>query len=489
MTADRPHAARAALVVGATAALFYLLLSSAAPRWGDAADLARRAVAEPLAPYGRSYPLQAALARLVDAVVGDPARSMTIVTSLAAGAGVGLLHFTCCALLGCSRWAAFAAAGAWAFSHTYWSAAVDGETYALLGAFAVAALAVVLAARDAHGSPRVAYAAGLLVGLMLLHHRASLFAAPVVLLAPIIAAQRGTRGAVARRVVVALLLGALPFVALVWREAWLAPDGLSVELLSAVLVGTPRNAELLIFSQRPLLASIAYVARWTLFNLPGPALPLAAVGTVALWRRDRGAATLAAALVLAALVLPLRLDVVGDRYVFLVGVYPVAALAVGLGVDRIARCRPRVPVPVALCCALSAPIAYAALALSEPGRDLLSGLRPQAARDFLLPVRTGDPGSRPWVTVAARALRGRDRVYAEWGAAAALDYAREIEGVLPALEVVRRPPSREEIATAGVGGVVVALTPIWSDDRVRLPSQGAAPEAIGPALYRVRPAE
>jgi len=59
----------------------------------------------------------------------------------------------------------------------------------------------------------------------------------------------------------------------------------------------------------------------------------------------------------------------------------------------------------------------------------------------MLPTRAGDPGSVDWAAVTLRAVHEGDVLYAEWGAAGALDYARDVDGVGPPVGVVRRRPA------------------------------------------------
>jgi hypothetical protein len=472
--------ARLSCALSVFAATVYAALGSAHPRWGDATDLARRAVTQPLAPYARAYPLQSGLVDAVSHLVDEPARAATLVTAAIAGMGVGLVHWICRRLLGCGEVAALGAAGAWAVHHTIWTSAVDGDAYALLGVGCLLACGAVLATE---GTARGAWACGLVVGVLALHHRASWFLAPVIVAAPVVLAQRGRRRAAIGSVTLAVLCGLVPFVALVVAQA-AREDGWNATFLSKVLVGTPRNAELLLASERPVLPSLAYVGRWTLFALPGAAIPLALWG----WfgsRRERPRRTwLLTALVAVALVLPLRFDAVGDRYVFLLAAHPALILFAGVGLQRIVTAgREPLARGLAVSC-IAVPVAcYACLA--GTGARLLPGLTTPAARDFFLPLRLGDPGSSDWASWVAGHVDAEAVVHADWGAGAALDYAHAVHGVRVGSGVVRRGPSPHELASGAPR--VFAVTPIWNDTVEHLPVPVDAVERVGRGLYRLAP--
>ena len=478
---------REATVLAVVAAIGFAVCAPSGPGWGDAADLARRAVTTPLEPFGRSYPLQSALIRGVAALVGDPARASYLVAAMIGGCGVGLVHWIGRCLLGTGPVASLGAAGAWAVHHTYWKSAVEGEVYALLGVLILACLAAALASRR---SVSGAWVCGVLVGVLPLHHRAALFLAPLVLAAPVLLAPQEARRSALARGLLGLICGLAPFALLVAAAAQRAPGGADAAFLSSVLVGSPRNADLLLDSQRALLPSLLYVARWTLFCFPGPLLLLAPWGLVRMWREDArlGAVLLAAGTL--GVVLPLRFDGVGDRHVFLEAAYPALVLAGACGLEAAAQRFGRsATTTLAVLSTLMPPTAYAALASTAAGRSLLPGLSAEAARETLLPVRTGPSGAAAWMRDVRPLLDGQATVYAEWGAGATLDYARDCGGALPGLRVVRRLPTASEVAAAGRTGVLVALTPLWSDERQRLAGVSGRTIPLGHSVYRVVPPE
>lgn len=487
--AGKPAPLPSVWVAGAAFAI-YLALATPVARWGDAVDLARRATSSPLTPYGRSYPLQSALIRAVEALGADPARASSIVSALIAGVGVGLLHWVCRRYLMCGRVAAVGAAAAFGVNHVYWTSAVDGEVYGLLALYSVAALGAVLASR---GSSSGAWSCGLLAGLVPLHHRASLFMLPVLLVAPLVLAAAQRRRATALRLGAGVAIGCVPFAALVIAEGARRATGFDAELWSSITVGAARNATLFTEQPRALLPSCAYVVRWTLFCFPGVALPIAAWGLVCLTRRDRAVGGLVLALGAAAMILPLRMGGVGDRYVFLAAVFPVVGLGLAVGLSSIQQWRGTTLVAVcAAACALVPPITYLSCAAGSSAQRLLPGLTREAAHDFFVPIRTGSPGSSAWAADVLAALQpeGSDDpvrlVYAEWGAGAALEYAQFAKGLAPGVRILRRMPSSDEMTAAGARGVTVAVTPIWADERSRLEPLGTDIERLAPSLYRVR---
>jgi hypothetical protein len=284
-----------------------------------------------------------------------------------------------------------------------------------------------------------------------------------------------------------LVCGLVPFVVLLVVAAGRTPGAPDAAFWTAVLVGTPRNADLILGSGRDLLPSLLYVGRWTIFCFPGVALPLAAWGLLSYGRRNRAVVGSVAALGALSLVLPLRMGGVGDRYVFLAGTYPVIAIGIGLGLEAVRSRFGRVPALVAAAvCVMVPPVLYASLALTAAGPRLLPALTPGAAQDFFLPVRTGDPGSREWSQEVSRIVGGEPRVFAEWGAASALEYGQAFEGCAPGVDVVRHMPSREDLRAASGRGVVVVLTPIWSDERRRVGRLPGRAERLAPSIYRLR---
>ncbi len=474
-----------ALGVASLAAILYVALASRYPGWGDAADLARRAVDGPLTPFGRSYALQSLAVRAF-AMAMSPAAALAIVSALSAAVGTGIVYWGCRSPLGLDASSAAGAALTLGFSHTYASSAVDGEVYALLGALTAATAVAALAARR---YPTLELGAGALAGLAASHHRAALVLIPLGALWLSAAAASSRRRIAAFRFTVGVLLGCVPLFILVAMEASRDPSTPLTVLLHKVVFGAARNADLFFASERSLSASLVYVAKWLVFNLPGPALAAVAIGWACVARDHGRRAALGVGVVLASLsVLPLRFDGVGDRYALIVPLYPLVALLAGIGVQQVASRRTGWGIGMAVSCALAPMAVYMALGATDLGPRVLPRLRAAAATEFFIPSRWGAMGSSIWARETLDAIPIGGTIFAEWGAGGALDYARRIDGIRVDVRVVRHMPASASPVGVGTANSFVALTPIWSDESARLATTGVRAERVGPSLYRLHAA-
>ena len=475
----RTHAAAYPVAgVFAAACVLYGVSAGAGPGWGDAANQTRLAAVDGLRPVARAYPLQATLQIAAHALGRDPASAAGIAALMLSAASVAVTYAVARHALGLSRVGAAAAAGAMLVCHVNWVSAVEGEVYGGLGLFAALGAGVALA----RPGPWREWGAGAALGLASLHHRAFLPIGLVAAAVAVVGAGRGARGRALGRSAAGLALGLLPFAALVAAGIARGDIDWSTAAFRSWLVGSPRNAELLLHSELDFGASIAYVARWIAFDMAVPGLVLVPFGVVALRREQRVAGAL---LLAAGLVIPLRFDGVGDRHVFLAGIYPLLALVAGAGAERVGgRLRAaRIAIPAAV---IALPIGiYWVAALPSVSRHIVPDLTPAAAADFLFPVRSSASDSRLWSRAVLEPLPPGAELFADWGAAGARRYVQEVEGCRPDVVVHRRLPAAGDVAAAGEQGVVIALTPIHRDPEARLADLGGTIARPGPGTFRV----
>lgn len=427
MTAASRRVPPAVIVFGAALVLYAVSVAPGA-HWGDSAELSRRALELELSPSARGYPLHRALCWMAAHLSGDAAFGSNCVSALFGAVTVALVFETARRLAGSVR-AGLAAAAATGFAHTFWSYSGVAEVYTLHTAFLAGAVLCAVVADG--GSTRARFAVGALLGLSLLHHRLMAFAVPGLVLWVVTGAPAGRRVRAFGEVVLGALAGAVPFAILCIVAPRTPPAGVEGGFgwwFRDVFMGGDQNAAFVMGAGSKGLASSAwYVARWLVFNLPGPALALAVLGLVAAPRRI-GASL--AVLVAAGLWFPLRYDWTGDQYTFLVPLYPVLAIAAALGLARLERTRgPRATACVALACAAAPVVLYGVVAWTGLAGRLLPGLTPDAARRTALPTHTGDRTPEMWCRARLAALPPGAHLHADWGDGQVCLYLQESEGL------------------------------------------------------------
>jgi hypothetical protein len=196
-TAERRRSAqrRAWIVVGAaTAGALAVYVATAAPGawWGDGLELTAAAAVLGV-PHPTGYPLYMMLGHVVIRIFGfvDPGRVMTLLSSAACAATVGLIGATLVArnradgASGFARGELTTIAGVAlvvAFSRTLWDHATYAEVYPLTAALAAAIVAVSLHIRRRNLTAANAAALGALCGLAMLNHYSILAMAPLAAL-------------------------------------------------------------------------------------------------------------------------------------------------------------------------------------------------------------------------------------------------------------------------------------------------------------------
>jgi len=419
---------RGPLAAFAAALALYVASTSPVVFWGDSAEFATRAVDLELSPIARGYPLHRLLTWAAGGVVGDPAFGSNLVSAFFGAVSVGLVY-AAGRRLGRCEWAGVAAAAVTGLAHTFWTYSAVAEVYTLHTALMLGAILLAVAA-DTDGA-RARVALGALLGLSLLHHRMIAFVVPGLVLWTWTGVPAKERLRAFGQVAAGALVGALPFVALCFVASRSPPVDETNRAwwwFQDVFLGGERNAGFLLGEGRKGLAgSAVYLGRWLVFNLPGPALVLAAAGFVVAGRR---VALFLGALVVCNVWFPLRYDWTGDQYTFLIPLYPVFALAAAVAVGRLAETRgPRAAKWATIAAAAAPPALYGVLGFTSLGGWFLPELTPQSLRSTLVPVRGGDRTPRDWCARRLESLPPSAVLHCDWGDGQAYLYLQRAEGV------------------------------------------------------------
>lgn len=475
---------RAPAIVFLVALAAYALSASPVVFWGDSAELSRRAVALELSPVARGYPLHRFLSWSAGRLAGDPALGSNLVSAFF-GAATVALAFALARRLGGTTLAGVTAAAVTGLAHTFWSYSAVAEVYTLHTTILLGSM--LLAVASDTGGARTRLALGAVLGLAMLHHRMIVFAVPGLFLWVWTGTAAKERVRAAGEVACGAVLGAVPFVVLCAVASRTPPAGTESPFwwwFRDVFMGGDRNADFLLGTGRKgLAASALYLGRWLVFNLPGPALVLAAAGFASGGRR---AALLLGAEAAAHLWFPVQYDWTGDQYTFLIPLYPVLAVAAGIGVGRIEeRGRRGLAVGAAAAAGLAPVVLYAVLGFTALGPRALPGLTEAAARATIVPVRAGDRTPRDRCAARLASLPQGARLHADWGDGQVYLYLQEAEGL-------RRDVKVDVWNTTirlgdGSGEEWLSMLPFTREPPKAVAAVLARLEPRGDGLFRVRP--
>ena len=319
--------------------------------------------------------------------------------------------------------AGVAAAGAFALSHTFWLLAVRPDVYTLQTALLACATWALLRWRRAGGVGLLAIAS-LAATAALLNH-VMILASGLGLAAIALSATSGRRRGL---LLSALAAGTIGLVVL----ALAALRG--VPLLSLV------QAALSYRPQLPSPRDVVLLGGYLVYQFP-LSLPLALVGVVALWRRER-ALTLALMLLYGANVLLMLFRhhpamEVRDQYIFFLPSYVPVAILIGLGA---AAATMRVK-PALLGALVAAPLVVYPVASATAGAiaTRLAPARQLPGRDpvgyYLLPPKMGYDGARRFADAAFAALEPGAVVVSDWLPYQTLLYVQQVEGTRPDVQL------------------------------------------------------
>jgi hypothetical protein len=419
---------RGPLVAFAAALVLYVVSTSPVVFWGDSAELSCRAVDLELSPIARGYPLHRLLTWAAGRAFHDPAFGSNLVSAFFGAVSVGLVY-EAGRRLGRGEWAGGVAAVITGLAHTFWMYSAVAEVYTLHTAIMMGVILLAIAA-DAGGARR-RVALGVVLGLSLLHHRMIAFSVPGIVLWMWTGTPAKERLRAIGQVTAGAVVGAIPFVILCVVASRTPPPDVANRAwwwFEDVFMGGERNADFLLGEGRKGLAKSAiYLARWLVFNLPGPALALAAAGFFVAGRR---VALFLGALAVGSIWFPLRYDWTGDQYTFLIPLYPVLALAAAVAVGRLAETRgARAAAAATVVCAAAPLVVYGALGFTSLGSRFLPGLTPEAVRSTIIPMRCGDRAPREFCVRRLESLPPNARLHCDWGDGEAYLYLQRADGI------------------------------------------------------------
>jgi hypothetical protein len=477
----------ASLIVAFAATALYAVFLCQSVFWGDSAQFAIRAAELQLEPGARAYPLFRFLGWLAGRLTGDPALGANSVSALFAGATAGLV-FLVVSRFSRGIAAPLAAASALALSHTCWSYALVAEVYSLHTFLLV--LGVLLAYGSAPAGPRAQTGLGVLTGLSLLHHRLFLFSAPVLFFWGVLSQPAGSRRTAFRRAALGALLGALPFLLICGVDL---ADTLSQgetgfhAWLADVLTGGSVNIDHMLGTQtKDLTQTFLYLGKWVFFNLPGAAILLALLGFLDRRVRTRGMTLLLALLAAANLIFPLRYGWTGDQYAFLTPLYPLLAVACGLGVEGLRRRWGNLAARVALIAVVLCPLGlYGAMAWRASRTQSMPKLTVDAERGFFWPPHHGEPGPGEWCRLRMERLPARAALFAEWGDGMVYLYLQRVEGLRPDVLLRQDLPPPEDERVGDGRECWASVMPIWKAPGERLGWLSGEAVDAGEGLFRV----
>ena len=494
---------RGMAIVFAVSAVVYTLSTCPVVFWGDSAEFATRAATLELSPIARAYPLHRVFSWLAGLLVGSPALGANAVSSLFGAVAVALAHETGRRLSG-SRIGGFAAAATLALCPTFWLFAGVAEVYTLHCAIL---LGLVLAAMSSAESARAAGAFGVLLGLSFLHHRMTVFAMPG--LAAYLVVKLGADGLRLRFRPLALgfVAGIAPFVLLCAVASRTPPADTASPALwwfRDVFMGGDQNAVHVLGSgQKSFSTNLVYVVRWIVYDLPGPALVLAAWGFVRVCalgtdgtpgarspgvrRFRRPEAWLFIAGLPLHLIFPFRYDWTGDQFSFLTPFYALVAPLVAEGVAGVvARWGVRRAVGVAAATAVT-PLAVALLLAATPaGPRVLPGLTDEARRLLVLPVRIGTTAPRDFGRANLDRMPRGAILHADWGDGQVYLYLQRVERTREDIDVRIFYGGRPKLERGLREEIVSVMPGMLGTPRV-VQRLGDAVEDLGGGLWRVLP--
>jgi hypothetical protein len=418
-------------VVFLVAMVVYVSTLAPSVMWGDSASLAIQ-VASPRLFFGTAgdHPLFVLLGRLVLPLPGELAWKLNLLSAVFGALALAFV-FAATVRLGGSRVGGAGAALALGLSHTFWHYSVMTGVRTLNALF-LAALVWLLAQWRAAGArgpllplAALAFVAGLANHLVLLLALPG-FAFFVLATRPGLV--RGKRAWIAAAAVLAAA-----FVAVLVSEEVRGA-------LRLVWYGPPPVYHYVLHWPAPLelVRELGFYFAYLVYQFPGPALVLSAIGVVGLWRTDRTAALWLLLLIAVnggVFVKTVEWVSLGSTKVtFYLADYLVFAIFAGLGLSTAARRLSRPALAGLLVSLAAAPTATYAAA---PAVTRSLGLDPVQARDlpfrdearfFLTPSKRGDFGPRRYGEAVLAAAAPGSVIVADFTPREVLRYLRVVEG-------------------------------------------------------------
>lgn len=369
--------------------------------------------------------------------LGEFGHRVNCVSALAGAFAVANLYLLVRLWLGRALPAVIAAATL-ALSHTFWWHASIAETYTLWSALFLGELICLLQYTRA-GKVAYLYLLGLLNGMAVaVHMLGSIPLACYAVLVVILLAMKAIRPRHAAIIVLAWIVGALPYEILIVKS--IVENGNVGAVLASAAFGDRWRADVLntSLSWKIVRENILLIV----LNFPTPNVILFFAGCVGL-RRVGPAAFRNVILALLALFLLFAFRyTVADRYAFFIPFYCVVAAVIGLGAHEIlSRVQGKVlPYAIAAFSLLPIGVYAAAPALAQRAKLRIGTRQDVPYRDdyayFLRPWKTGYTGAERFATQALAAVENGAVIWADITTVAPLLYAQEIKGLRPDVQIV-----------------------------------------------------
>lgn len=266
--------------------------------------------------------------------------------------------------LGCRRWAAFCAGLALAFDRYLWGKAVGAEVYSL-GAALIGLMAVLAARWASTRRDRDLYALVLVFGISLGNHLTAAMVAPAIAIMVLVIAPSAIRVRTVAMCALLVVAGLSQYLFILIRTLQQAPfveaHASNLRELFGVLRATPYADEIFAFSVAQLVGvRLPVIGRMFLDDFGPMGLACLAAGLAALAIRRQAAGIFA--VLGAAGVVFLSLNVDADVEGFLVPAFVLSWVVAGIGMDALSRRLARWSRP--------APVLAAALMLAIPSAQL-----------------------------------------------------------------------------------------------------------------------
>lgn len=425
----------AAICCFLSALLLYGITRAPTFGWGDSADLAMRMVYHGDTTFigsSRDYVLYRWVGAWFQHLpLGDVGARANSMTAFFGAVTVGIVAFIT-GYVTRDRVAALAAGVALTVSHTFWLMSVVAEVYTFNAALVFGCYAL-LAVWWRTQQQAYLVAIALLAGLALMHHATGLVLAAT--LAPLILVR--IRHVSWHWLLLSLAVYAASS-AFYWQRTWTRLQA-DQPLLKALGLQTPTN---LLFDVSPLhelLKFIAYVG----YNYFGLAALLMLWGIATLWR-NRVWEMLPPLLWFGLMVFAGITSSIPDKFNIYVLVYPVLAIAVGVGA---AQCytrwlQPKRGALFALLAALAIvpPLGYVASIMAAQRLSIdLVGARTMPYRDnnwyFMWPAKYGDWGPRQYAEEALQNVAPHALLIADYSLWRTLYLLQAVEGARPDVTV------------------------------------------------------
>ncbi len=382
------------------AGVLYVASAAPGPLWQDSGLAQCRVVRNDIVGslgLALAHPLYYVLAAAFQALPLTESAYKTNLVSAVFGAITIANLYVLLRALSARRSTALAGAAALAVAHTFWQHAALAEVYTVTTALLTLELLALVRLLES-GERRWLALLFLCNGLGVSNHMVAVLNLPIDAIAALWAL-RGARGG-ARRVAADVVLagsvwlaGAALYLGLIGSE--IAHGAGAGETIRSALFGHGYAQNVL--NLRPSLSLLGRSLLYVGLNFPTPALLLAPIGLVALWKsRSRRAAGALAALLLIHFAWAARYNV-PDQYTFFIPAYVFIALLIGLGAERLLAGRNRRLAVAVLAAVLLPVLVYIPLPQLARAAGLDLGLKREVPfRDsyayFLHPWKTGEKG-------------------------------------------------------------------------------------------------